>query len=209
MKAWIRISFLVAFVLCLANADARADEGPSDKIPTGGVLRGAFAEDHYFTKTAKPLHTEGHFIVVPARGIIWSIETPIRFSFVITPQGATQMLGTMALVQVSAEKMPLLGDVTELVTATLAGNWEPLEQQFVVARKATLQHWDATVTPREGVKMPFQSLSFTGNKHVDQARAMRANGGFDKFTFSQQTISKSPPTPAEAGLFQAAAIVRK
>lgn len=210
LKNVARIARALAYVACLVllAPGAHADEGPSDKIPTGGVLRGAFAEDHYFNNSTKPLHTEGHFVVAPSRGILWMIEKPIPFNFIITPAGVTQALGTMPLMQIPAAKMPLIANVTGLVSATLAGDWAPLEKDFTVARKSTSAHWDATVTPREGVKMPFQSLSFAGNKHVDSARALRAKGGFDKFTFSQQEISRTPPTAGETAAFDSGTIPR-
>src|SRR5882672_5616103 len=120
MIRWLLLALFLVTISFAANAE---EAGPSEKIPPGGTLRGTFSEKHFFTNSAKPMHSEGHFTVAPGYGIIWIIEKPLPLTLVITPTGMTQALGNVPLLQISATRMPLLSQATDMIGNALAGNW--------------------------------------------------------------------------------------
>lgn len=175
--------------------------GPSLKIPYGGTLRGHFTSEHYYKQLDKPVRMEGRFVVAPAHGIICQVEKPVPLTFVVTPSGLTQGLGDMPLMQIKSRNMPFLEQATGQLTQALAGDWRALENDFTVTSKPSEKGWRVSFAPRANRSAPFRSLSAEGDQFVETAKVIRRDGGKENYTFSDQSISPAPPTPAELAAF--------
>ena len=198
----IRFAFLL-FLLAACAAAHADDIGPSEKIPAGGVLRGNFIEDHYFTNTQKPLHSEGTFLVAPGRGIMWVVAKPIPLTFVFTSQGMAQSIAGLPFVQVRAKHMPIIAQISGLIGSAMEGDWDALSRVFIVSRNPTAKGWSANLKPRdEKSGLPFSDLTAEGGEFVNSAKALRPDGGLDTFAFSKQGVSADAPTKAEMAAFQ-------
>jgi hypothetical protein len=208
MKRLRIITTVIAIYVAVTGAAFSAENDqsvPTDKIPANGTLRGNFTHEHSIANSSKTIHSEGHFVVAPNRGILWMVERPIPFNFIVTENGLTQSLGNIPLLQIGIDRMPMLSHAVETISSAVAGDWDTLEKDFIVKREWPLKGWSATIIPRTGNgPVPFRSLTAAGNRHVDSARVLRTDGGFDKFTFFNQKISAAPPTAAELGAFNIA-----
>ena len=192
---------LIAFMLPL-TLHAAEQLGPSQKIPAGGVLRGNFTEDHYFTNSPKPLRSEGQFLVAPGRGILWVVQKPLPLTFVFTPQGMAQSFGGLPYVQTPATRLPVIAQISGLIGSAMAGDWDALDKIFVVSLSQTPRGWIASLTPRSQKSgLPFSILTAEGSKFVEAAKATRLDGGTDTFTFFNEMVAHTPPTMAELTAF--------
>jgi hypothetical protein len=203
IRLWITLFCLVVFAF---PPRAAAEVGPDVQIPQGGTLRGRFIEEHSMKNPKAPLRSEGHFVLVPGTGVIWSIEKPLPLTLIVTPAGLTQKLGDIRLPSVPATKMPVLARATDMLSSALMGKWQKLEKDFAVTRRATPHGWQAVMICRPGSDIPFKSITADGGQFVNAALVARSDGGTENFAFSDQNISADPPTPAEvAELTQAIA----
>lgn len=189
--------FLILLCLTAFAFPAAAEIGPNVQIPPGGTLRGRFVEEHSMKNPDAPLRSEGHFVLVPGAGVIWSVEKPLPLTLIITPAGLAQKLGNIRLPPVPSSKMPILARATDLLSNALMGEWQKLEKDFAVTRNATSRGWQAVMICRAESGIPFKSITADGGQFVNAARVARDDGGTENFAFSDQSISAEPPTPAE------------
>jgi hypothetical protein len=196
---------ILALLLLFSSIAAHAAvPGPSEKIPAGGVLRGAFTEEHYFTNDKPPLKSEGLFMVAPGRGIIWTVTKPLPLTFVFTPKGMAQSIAGLPLMQTKVKNMPVVAQISGLIGSAMAGDWDALDKVFIVSGNPTPTGWSANLKPRDAKGgLPFSTLTAEGNRYVNSAKALRLDGGLENFTFSAQSISPTPPSATEEAAFAA------
>ena len=82
----LRIAIILPFLLPLVPSGPALAAGPVPQLlKSGEILRGHFVQDRQLAGFAKPLRTEGTFVLVPGRGLIWRALTPFQNNTVITP----------------------------------------------------------------------------------------------------------------------------
>src|SRR5580700_533468 len=85
-RAIASLTISASFLLLATPAALAADAAPST-LKASEILRGRFVQDRQLAGFAKPLQTEGTFVLVPGRGLIWRASTPFQSTTVITPDG--------------------------------------------------------------------------------------------------------------------------
>ena len=194
-------SFLLTLALTLLPLTAQAIEAPPAQthIDANKVLRGNFVEDHQTNASQAPLHTSGHFVVAPAHGLIWGIEKPFPTATIITPNGAAQDLGGLA-VKLPAKNLHHLYD---MVGGALEGNWTELEEDFSITRNGDAHHWQMLLTPHtdEKPKLPYTAITVSGSRFVENIVMAKADGSSDAFSFTDAVLSPATLTAKESTLF--------
>lgn len=171
-------------------------------IPFNGALRGNFTHFHNYAGNTKQLLSKGQFVLAPAVGVEWNILSPLPTRFIGTSGGVSQVMGQLQLLKITADKQPLLGAVTNLISAAYAGNWGEVEKYFLVSRfNSGLITWIYVFTPKAGVAMPFKMLEAKGDKFLKKVVVVRKDGGTDILQFSDQTISGTGLTALEQADF--------
>jgi hypothetical protein len=192
--------FLLIVVFLSFPLTARATEAPSGQvvIDAHSVLRGRFVEEHQINQTQAPMQTSGHFVVAPDHGLIWGIEKPFPTLTIITPNGATQDVGGIAL------KLPTknLHHIYDMVGGALAGDWKGLETEYNVKRDGAA-HWQMLLTPRTQNKqtLPYATITVSGSRFVENIVMTKIDGASDSFEFSDEALSSAPLTAAENAAF--------
>ncbi len=199
--------FLLLFALLMPLTATAAGLGPSERISARDVLRGRFVQEHHSKGMAKPLRSEGSFVLSPDKGLIWAIEKPLPMTFVVSSDGMLQTVGGLPLLRMPVDKMPYLPRITHLVRASLLGDWDALEPDFAISDSGNAKRWRVQLAPKAnaGAALPFQSITASGGRFVDRADVMRNDGLPESFAFTQQTVSAAPLTPAESAAFAAVA----
>jgi hypothetical protein len=189
------------FALLALPLPALAIDAPAGQthINNNEVLRGNFTEERQMKGMANPMQTSGHFVVAPSRGLIWSIEQPFPTSTIITPNGLAQDVGGIAM------KLPAknLRHIYDMVGGALAGNWNDLENDFVVTRSGNDAHWQVLLTPRANgtSSLPYATITVSGSRFVEHIVMAKADGNYDAFNFSDAVLTSAPPSPMEITVF--------
>ena len=194
------------FFLTLACAvfpfAAWAIEAPSGQthIDANSVLRGRFVEERQMGDGIGSLHLSGRFVVAPAHGLIWVVEKPFPTATIITPNGAAQDVGGIAI----KLRMKNLQHLYDVIGRALAGDWNGLETDFVITSNSNAtDHWKVLMTPRSGdkPKLPYASITVSGSRFVENIIMTKVTGNSDELNFTEEIFSAAQLTADEIATF--------
>lgn len=195
--------FVAAFfltALCLAAGASAATPGAAAvSVKPGEVLRGNFVQLRIMQGFDKPLRSEGHFTVAPPDGLIWEVAKPFSIVTVITAKGLVQHSGGAETVNFSADKMPFVAQLFDMISSVLTGDRSALEKKFSVEQSGTPESWRIKLVPRKKTDplMPFSEIRVAGDRFVKTVTMVRPNGDSDVLTFDGMTLTSGPLTPQE------------
>jgi hypothetical protein len=181
---------------------ARADDIPSPAtISTEQYLGGSFTMDRHLDGFDKPLSSNGDFVLSPANGLVWRTLAPFPGTTILDDHGITRIDD-----QGNRDELAR-GDqfrqFVELISAVLAGNWQPLEQRFDIAKDTTEQGaWKVILTPKDGsnIAQQLSKITATGTDFVENVRLEKPTGDHDAITLSDQALQGLPLPPEFAAL---------
>jgi Outer membrane lipoprotein carrier protein LolA-like len=191
---------------CLGPLAARA-AGPEHGIEPGTILRGGFVQERRLKGFNAPLRSEGHFVLVPGRGLIWSVERPFAITTVITAAGLVQQVDGSETMRLASASLPFLSHLYDMLGGALSGDWHALETDFSVQRTGDPEHWQVNLTPRrtdDTLAMPFASIAATGGRFVDQVTLTKSDGDSDVLSFTEQQVGTGPFSADETAAFDRA-----
>jgi hypothetical protein len=197
----------VSFLLLSAPTDlAHAADSVPETLKSGEILRGRFVQDRQLAGFAKPLRTEGMFVLVPGRGLIWRATSPFQNTTVITPEGVLGQVNGQETMRLPASRMPGLAHLYDVLGGALSGNIAPLEQTFSVKRSEVAAGWQMLLTPLHpdnAAISQIKSLTVAGHRFVETIEIDKDGGDVDRLTFLDQSTATSPLTSDEKGLLGA------
>ncbi len=202
------IAPLATAVLLVAGmtGTARADDIPAPAtIGTEQYLGGSFTMDRHLDGFDKPLTSNGDFVLSPTKGLVWRTLQPFPGTTILDDHGITRIDD-----QGNRDELAR-GDqfrqFVELISAVLAGNWQPLEQRFDIAKDTTEQGaWQVILTPRDGstIQSQITKITATGTDFVESVRLEKPTGDHDAITLSDQALQTLPLPPEFAALLTGA-----
>lgn len=192
---------LTMLATALVALPALATEPPV--LKPGEVLRGRFVQERFLKGFDKPVRSEGSFVLVPGRGLLWMGETPFPIITAITPAGIVQSIGGQETMRLSAAKIPFLARLYDMMGGAMAGDWKAMEGEFAVSRQDPV----VTLTPRHSdtSAQPFRSISAKVGHFVEEVDVIKPDGDRDHLTFSEQRVAIQPLSTDEAAIFDGAA----
>ncbi len=137
---------LVALSLALGIHAAHAGDAAPQTLAAGQILRGHFVQDRILAGFAKPLRSEGTFVLVPGKGLIWRGEKPFPNTTIISPDGILQLANGQEAMRLPASRLPGLSHLYEVLGAAVSGNIKPLQQTFTVKQTGGTT-WHIVLTP--------------------------------------------------------------
>jgi hypothetical protein len=193
-----------AAILLLALAGA--SRAQTVILKEGDILRGRFAQERHMSGFAKPIRSEGSFVLAPGLGLIWTSEVPFPVTTVITPAGLVQNVGGSETMRLSAARLPFLSRLYHMLGGAMAGETSALEAGFTVRREPVDGGSERiTMTPRQSddpMAQQIKAIVISVSRFVDEVEIRRSNEDFDHLTFSGQALSAGPLEPAEAAALQ-------
>ncbi|MGE5517509.1 MAG: outer membrane lipoprotein carrier protein LolA [Bacteroidota bacterium] len=192
------IALLLALALLTPLGTVRAEDA---MLKAGDVLRGRFVQERHLQGFAKPVRSEGSFVVAPGKGLIWRAETPFAVTTVVSPAGLVQSVGGTETNRLSADRLPFLSKLYDMMSGALAGDWRALETTFKVTRNGA----DIALVPQRPDDLTAQQISSIGarvGRFVERVEIVKPNGDFDRLSFLDQSVNGTPLDAAEAALLR-------
>jgi hypothetical protein len=190
------IRLLVIGLLLFAPMITRAGaHGLVQSLGSGDVLRGAFVQMRQLKGFSAPLRSEGHFVLVPGRGLIWRVDRPFAITTVITSAGLVQQVGGNETMRLTSARLPVLSQLYDMLGGALSGNWHALDADFSSERSGGAAHWQVRLTPRkidDPIAMPFAAIVAAGGRFVDTVQMSKPDGDSDTLTFIDQVLNGAP-----------------
>lgn len=203
----IRTLFMVLCVVLLASP-CQAQMPVGQALHPGEILQGRFVQERHLTGLPTPLKSEGHFLLVPGKGLIWHSDKPFAMVAVVTPAGLLQRVGTGEPMRLPATQLPFLRRFYDMLSRALGGDWSALENDFAVERRGSVEGWTIGLTPHnvdDPVAAQLASITVSGSAFVDTVEIRRPNGDWERLTFLDQARTAAVLAPEDASLFDSVA----
>ncbi len=195
-----RRALLLACVLPIAT---HAQEARPEVLRPGEQLRGRFTQERRLQGFSRPLRSEGDFLLLPGRGLIWRSTAPFASTMVITPAGILQLLDGREAMRLPASRAPGLGQFYQVLAGAMSGDPSSLGQVFAIAWQADANRWQLTLTPRRAEDPALASIAgivVSGSRLVEAVEVRKANGDTDLMAFHHQQVGAAAPDAAEQAL---------
>jgi hypothetical protein len=175
-------------------------------VAVGEALRGHFQQTRQLAGFSKPLISEGSFVLVPGKGLIWHDEKPFANVTVITPDGILQIAGGQEAMRLPAAKLPGLSHLYDALAAAVSGNVEPLKQTFSVRQSGGPAEWKIVLTPLHpdsAAMAQLKSLTLTGHRFVDSIEIDKGGGDVDHIVMQGQAVASAGLSASEKSELEA------
>jgi hypothetical protein len=165
--------------------------GQMAPLPPGTILRGKFTQRRHLEGFDRPLRTDGQFVLVPGRGLVWRAASPFSMLTVMGAGGLVQQAGGGATSRLDSAKVPFLARLYQVFAAALAGDLDGLSDVFVVTREARPVGWRVRLAPKSGsgAATPIRDIVIEGGRFVELVEVFRSSGDRDVVEFSEQATS--------------------
>ncbi len=194
----MRLIRLVAALACVLLATT----GRAEPLAGTELLRGQFVQERHLKAFAKPVISEGRFVLAPGRGLIWIVQSPFPIVTAVTPAGLLQKAGGAEALRLPASRVPGMSRLYQMLDGALSGNMVDVEGAFVVARDGD----HLRLVPRQAGTpgAPFESVTIVLGQFVESVTIDKGNGDFDRIRFSDQRPCSEELDPDESALLQSA-----
>lgn len=183
---WIYIAFIALFFSTASLASyATVLDDVKARISIQGQQRGNFSQEKAIAKLSKPLVATGHFIYLPERGLLWSIETPYASNTLITQSLMVQSVKGKVILRTDATSQPGYLAVSRIFMALISTDIKALEKDFRIAGKIDGSSWQLILTPKSGLFANFaKTITIRGEKYLQQISIAEKNGDSTNYRFS-------------------------
>ena len=186
--------FLLAAAPLPALADAVAQI--QQRLVSAPVQRGRFEQDKALAGFAKPLKSQGDYLLVRGKGLIWRTTAPFASQLVLTRD---RIAGAGGL-RLDASKEPGIRVVTSLMLSLLDGDLGALQQAFDV--QASVQGekaWRASLKPKAtAFAQLFSRIELEGDRQLRRIVMTEAQGDTTTLRFDEQPRDPAAPSADEA-----------
>jgi hypothetical protein len=185
--------FLLAAVPLPALADAIAQI--QQRLVSAPVQRGRFEQDKALAGFAKPLKSQGDYLLVRGKGLIWRTTAPFASQLVLTRD---RIAG--GGLQLDASKEPGIRVATSLMLSLLDGDLGALQQAFdVQASLAGDKAWRASLKPKAAaLAQLFSRIELDGDRQLRRIVMTEAHGDTTTLRFDEQARDPAAPSADEA-----------
>jgi hypothetical protein len=198
-----------AVLVCVLGPDpARSAEATPRMLAAGEMLRGRFTQERELAGFTKMLRSEGHFVLIGGRGLIWSAETPFKNTTVITARGILQVVNGQEAMRLPASRLPVISRFYDVLSGALSGDTRALEHDFTVERSADASRWQLRLSParpNDPALGQVKTIAVSGSTLVDRVDISKVEGDADHLRFLDQIVSPLALTAEESALLDSAA----
>lgn len=173
------------------------------RVQNAPVVRGQFRQRKTVQGFKQPLQSEGDFVVVRDKGIVWQVRKPFASALIVKPdsllsRGAD---GSVAM-QMKAQDEPVLRTINAMLFAVMAADLAKLVQFFEVTGQVQGNNWSLHLVPRDAMLAQWlKAVDLRGQEFVQEVQLQEVRGDH-----SQILILNSAAEPTlsaqDAALFE-------
>jgi hypothetical protein len=198
-----------AVLVCLLRPDpARPAEAMPRTLAAGEMLRGRFVQERELAGFTKTLRSEGHFVLIGGRGLIWSAEIPFKNTTVITAGGILQVVNGQEAMRLPASRLPVISRFYDVLSGALSGDTRALQHDFTVERSADATSWRLLLSParpNDPALGQVKTIALGGRTLVERVDISKTEGDADHLRFLDQSVGPLALTAEENALLDSAA----
>lgn len=171
-------------LLCAVSAGVCAEEllqQLASRLATTEMLTGTFEQSRHISALEIPLQSSGEFSYRREQGVVWHTLEPASSELRITPeQGALAVDAGGELRQLPASEL-----VAEIFLGMFTGNFERLQQYFLLSSSGDETGWSLSLRPRSArVADQLDEIVIEGGEYVRRVHIREANGDSSELTLT-------------------------
>ena len=153
-------------------------------------VQGAFTQQRYLKSLSKPMTTNGQFVLIPKRGLLWHMQKPFENRLRVRADGIMQWNGK-SWVAANQSKMNGQSQQIRLFLDLLGGNTQGLEKQFDLQLSGSQQKWTLRLNPKTALmKQIFNHIEISGDNVVRRIELNEKQGDRTVMQFNQVQTGK-------------------
>ena len=181
--------------LCLASSTAFAFDTQqlAQLLNQPRSIHGQFEQQRHLKSLSKPLSSQGQFTLVPKKGLLWQMHSPLQSTLKVSPNGISQRNAQGQWLP--SRQNSSAQQQVRLFLDLLGGNTEGLQRQFDLRLSGNANNWQLQLLPKSTVlKQVFNRIDIRGNQLVRQIELSEAQG--DKTIIRFNSIKTNQPFTA-------------
>ncbi|HEV2607381.1 MAG TPA: outer membrane lipoprotein carrier protein LolA [Xanthomonadaceae bacterium] len=199
-------SILIAMALLLSLPCFAAEgDGIRDRLAKPAVLRGKFEQARHLQGFRNALSSQGDFVVVRERGVIWETRKPFPSTTVISKSRLlTRQADGSTEIVFDKSHSPAAGIINALMLALLGGDLDVLSKYFTL-KESTLPEgaWRVELTPRKSaLAHVFERIVLQGDRYVRSVHLEEKGGDVTDIVFQSMVEAPDELEPSEARQFE-------
>lgn len=173
MKLAVRF-FCLGLLCACAQVLAFDQQQLAQQLEDMAVVRGEFVQEKFLRGLARPLRSEGRFVLARGHGLLWNLQQPLQREYRITGQGVALMQDGQWQLQGNQDAA---ARQSRLFLAVLQGDQQGLREEFELQLQGTAEDWQLTLLPRSLLlKQVFTRIEVSGGHHVNRIELLEATG---------------------------------
>lgn len=181
--------FTLLFLLISPSVWAFSLQDLSQVLQKPQHIQGEFMQTRQLQNSAMTMKTNGKFVLIPKRGLLWHTQKPFDNRLRVRAEGMMQWNGQnwLAHTRKTGQTQQI-----QLFLDLLGGNAQGLEKQFDLSLTGQANQWRLQLNPKSMImKKIFQSIEIKGNSVVTQIVLHEKQG--DRTTMDFQRIQTNTP----------------
>lgn len=146
------------------------------EITAGQFASGSFEQDKTLHGLDISLHSSGRFNFRDDL-LLWQVTAPIATELQISREQIVQFEDGREVFRLRAEDQPLSRLISDIFLAVFSGDWQQLEQHFVLQLSGQIDNWLIQLTPRNELITHFASaIEIRGGAQLHSLQLQERNG---------------------------------
>ena len=185
-----KLIFAVALTLASPLLWAFSTAELAQTLQKPANVQGAFTQQRYLKSLSKPMTTNGQFVLIPKRGLLWHMQKPFENRLRVRADGIMQWNGK-SWVATNPSKMNGQSQQIRLFLDLLGGNTQGLEKQFDLQLSGSQQKWTLRLNPKTALmKQIFNHIEISGDSVVRRIELNEKQGDRTVMQFNQVQTGK-------------------
>lgn len=141
------------------------------------VIVSEFTQIRKIAALKQPVVSHGRVVFARGRGVIWQIERPYRYTYVLGSRKIAEIKANGERLEREPREVPGMAQASRVFEALLRADLSFLREQFHSELKGSRQAWVAELLPREAAAAGVVGrLVLKGGRQVNEIEFVETNG---------------------------------
>ncbi|WP_374336859.1 outer membrane lipoprotein carrier protein LolA [Leeia sp.] len=160
----------------------------SQRLDKKPVLRATFVQEKQMAAFKKPLISKGRFVFVAGKGALWSLESPIKVSYIMQDDRVIEIDEQGKRLVRTSKEVPAIAQVSKVFRSLLGAQTQSLQDLFMVQANGQVEAWQMQLQPKPGPVAQFmKQVQMAGGRNVERIRIEETSGDATVITFQGVT----------------------
>lgn len=172
----------------------------STRMKDMASLRANFIQTKRLPALSKPFVIHGTLFYQRGQGIIWRIEKPYRYTYLLQAERITEIGPDGSRKVRDSRDFAALAQINQVFQAVMQADLDILKRHFSLAASGSDARWQVRLLPKQGVvQQNLREILAAGSAHVEEILISGVNGDTTRIEFSGSR-ENAPPSAEETRL---------